>query len=161
MEIVETFLYFIFYTYLSGHPNFKIMGRSMAPTYNQGAYVLTDKYKTTLPLERGDVIVFQNPLKPSTVMINRVIAIPGDKFSVKDGVVYLNGTRLEENYANDSQTEPGKFIKENEELTIPDDEYLVMGDNRPHSLDSRSFGLISENSVVGIVTKCYWNCHGK
>jgi signal peptidase I len=158
MELIETFIYFIFYTYLSGHPNFKIMGKSMAPTYNQGAYVLTDKYKATPSLENGSVVVFQYPSKPDTVMVNRIIAGPGDKFSIKNGVVYLNGTKLEESYTNGSQTEAGKFVKEDEELTIPENKYLVMGDNRPYSLDSRSFGLISEESVVGIVTKCYWNC---
>ncbi len=159
MEFIETFITFIFYTYIShSHPNFKIMGKSMVPTYNQDAYVLTDKYSVGSSIRNGEIIVFNYPEKPNLVMVSRVIAIPGDRLTIKKGLVYLNGIRLEETYTNGTQTEAGKFIEEAEELTIPEGKYFVMGDNRSFSLDSRSFGLINQDSIVSRVTKCYWNC---
>lgn len=83
--------------------------------------------------------------------------MPGDRISIKDGVVFVNQKKLSETYiSKDEITNPGKFIKEGQEVNIPTDSYFVMGDNRNHSLDSRNFGFITKDKITGRAWLVYW-----
>ncbi len=136
----------------------KVSGSSMFPNFKDGDYIITDKisYKLSEP-SRGDIIVFKNPQDESQDFIKRIIAIPSDKIKVSSGKVYLNGKLLSEPYLKNSiQTNPGSFLKEGEEVEIESNHYIVFGDNRPHSSDSRAWGLIEKNEIIGKVFFRYW-----
>ncbi|MDD2216345.1 MAG: signal peptidase I [Eubacteriales bacterium] len=124
---------------------------SMRPTLNENNYIFLSKqaYRFHEP-ERGDIIVFHTDLLQANgqekLLIKRIIGIPGDEISIKDGVVYRNGEALEEPY-----TMEGYTATDMEEIQVPDDKVFVMGDNRQNSIDSRdsSVGMIGENLIVG------------
>ncbi len=128
----------------------EVIGNSMHPTYKNGEYLMANKitYRIRDP-QRGDVIIFKH--SETQDFIKRIIALPGDTVMLKDGQLYINGTLLDESsYLNDTvYTNGGDFLKEGESKTIPDGEYFVCGDNRPHSSDSRVFGSIEESNIKG------------
>jgi signal peptidase I len=98
--------------------------------------------------ERGDVVVLNPPVKTSQPYIKRVIGLPGDSISFKDGYVYINGERLDEPYINGAITEcTGTPYCSFD--SIPDGYVFVLGDNRQFSSDSRAFGLVKIDELVG------------
>jgi signal peptidase I len=137
---------------------FYIPSESMVPTLQTGDRVLVNKMSYRLhDIDRGDVVVFERPAsgqnrcKPSYVwaagsdikdLIKRVIGLPGDRIEGRDGKIFVNGQQLVEPYL---QLSTGPF----ETVTVPDGCVFVMGDNRPFSQDSRVFGPIPEDLVVG------------
>lgn len=136
----------------------EISGQSMYPTFENGEYILTNKieYKLHEP-GRGDVIVFKSPRNKDIDYIKRIIGIPGDVVSLQNGKFYLNGEKLEESFlAADLFTFGGAFLSENSEITVTPGHYFVSGDNRPHSLDSREFGLIPKEDIIGKALIRYW-----
>lgn len=136
----------------------EISGDSMFPTFENGEYILTNKveYKLHEP-RRGDVVVFRSPTNKDIDYIKRIIAIPGDTISLKNGKFYVNGEVLEETYLPPYlYTFAGSFLKENTEITVPPGYYFVSGDNRPHSLDSREFGLVPKEDIIGKAFVRYW-----
>jgi signal peptidase I len=139
-------------------PN-QVKGNSMHPTFKDGQYIFTDKisYRMGTP-KRGEVIVFKDPKNPDIDFIKRIIGMPGDTVKISEGRVYLNGQILDEsNYlASDVFTGPESYLSENQELTVPEGFYFVMGDNRPHSSDSRDFGPVKPSDFVGKVFFRYW-----
>ena len=128
----------------------EVVGNSMYPTYKNGEYLMANKitYKITDP-DRGDVIIFK--YSDTQDFIKRIIGLPGDKIMLKDGNIYVNGTQLdEEDYLDNTiYTNGADFLKEGESITVPEGQYFVCGDNRPHSSDSRVFGTIQENAIKG------------
>jgi len=125
-------------------------------------------------IHRGDVIVFHDPVDdPNVHLVKRVIGIPGDKLHLRDGVVYLNGQPLKEPYAvyrqsatdryrddfpdlqtMETRVNPNWWIRlrglvHDGEVTVPPDSYFVMGDNRNDSEDSRYWGFVPRNAIVG------------
>ena len=83
--------------------------------------------------------------------------MPGDTLSVKAGKIYLNGQLLDEEYlAETVQTGSGSFLGEGEEYVVPDGMYFVVGDNRPHSSDSRAWGPIGKKAMTGRAWVVYW-----
>lgn len=137
----------------------QVKGNSMFPTYKDKEYILTDKisYKFRNP-ERGEVIILQSPKNQDIEYIKRLIGLPGDKIKVSNGQVYLNQKLLNETYYLQVQTPvfPGGFLQEDVEVTVPSDNYWVMGDNRPGSSDSREFGFVPAGHVVGHVIFRYF-----
>ena len=129
---------------------FLVRGSSMEPNYHQGDYLIVDQlsYRLRSP-ERGEVIVFDSPQPPERRFIKRVIGLPGETVIIEDGSIYIeNGERwlLEEfEYLNDET--PGE-VKEN----LREDEYFVLGDNRGASLDSRSWGTLPVENIIGRVS---------
>ena len=123
-----------------------VSGNSMSPTLHDGDVVFSST--TFFGLRRGDIVIFQTP--DCGALVKRVVGIPGDIISIKGGVVYLNGERLEEDY-----TAPGLYAAGDVDypLRIPSDCYFVMGDNRPESRDSRMrcVGLVRDEDVLGVV----------
>lgn len=139
-------------------PN-QVKGSSMFPSFKDGEYIFTDKisYRIGEP-RRGDVIVFKSPKNSDVDFIKRVIGLPGEKVKIKSGKVYVNDRILDESsyLTSDVFTGPESFLGENQELTIPEGKYFVMGDNRPHSSDSRDFGPVVPSEFVGKVFFRYW-----
>jgi len=136
----------------------QVDGRSMEPNFHNGEYILTDKlsYRLHAP-NRGDVVVFHSPQDERNDFIKRIIGIPGDTLMVKGGFVYINGTKLEEKYINDpDQVLAGRFLREGESYEVAPEQYIVMGDNRLHSSDSREWGPVNQSSIVGRAFFRYW-----
>ena len=136
----------------------EVKGNSMEPNFHNNEYILTDKisYKFGQP-QRGDVVIFKAPTNPDIDYIKRVIAVAGERVRIEKGDVYVNGEQLNEAYLNDrTLLFPGSSIKEGEEIVVPDDHIFVLGDNRPHSSDSREFGPIPKRSVIGRAFLRYW-----
>jgi len=128
---------------------FIVDGSSMEPNFHNHEYIVIDKatYRIRSP-KRGEVIVFHPPNEPLQNYIKRVIGLPGETISVKDGDVYINGKVISESYLGDEnhQTEP---IHLTSAVTLGPDEYFVLGDNRMHSSDSREWGILPKQNVEG------------
>lgn len=129
-----------------------IQGRSMMPTLCDGEYYILNRlaYFFTAPA-RGDLVVIRDP-GHNDFAIKRIIAKPGDWLNLKDGKVYLNGRRLVEPYLREgtftaTPTAGEKWIE------LGKGQYFVMGDNRPWSEDSRTYGRIERSSILGAVRK--------
>ncbi|MHC1716714.1 MAG: signal peptidase I [Candidatus Dojkabacteria bacterium] len=128
----------------------EVVGNSMHPTYKNGEYLMANKisYRIGDP-KRGDVIIFK--YSDTQDFIKRVIGLPGDTVMLKDGHLYINDKILDESkYLSDTiYTNGGNFLKEGESKVVPDGQYFVCGDNRPHSSDSREFGPIKKENIKG------------
>lgn len=131
---------------------FYVQGASMEPNFFDHEYLIIDEisYRINSP-ERGDIIVFRYPKSPSDFFIKRVIGLPGEKVEVKENQVIIyneqnpGGFVLDESgYLADDVHIPGDL-----ETTLNENEYFVMGDNRQSSLDSRSFGPITSDAIIG------------
>jgi signal peptidase I len=131
---------------------FWIPSPSMEPTLDVGDRVLVNKLSYKFhDVNRGDVVVFERPPGASTGqndeikdLIKRVIAVGGDTVEAKEGNVYVNGDQIDEDYL-----EPGTPTDNLPLTEIPDGQVFVMGDNRTNSEDSRIFGPIDEDAIVG------------
>ncbi len=135
----------------------QVDGRSMVPTFQNGDYILTDKISYRFhPPKRGDIIVFRAPQDERVEYIKRIIGLPGDKVMVKDQKVWLNGKPLDEPYTNDGVTPSDVFLKEGQTVEVPSGNYIVMGDNRLHSSDSRRWGFVRSDEIIGRVFFRYW-----
>ncbi len=128
-----------------------VQGRSMQPTLYENNYIFLNKqaYRFGEP-ERGDIIVCHSDLKTpqgeEKLLIKRVIGLPGDTISIEDGVVYLNGTILDEPYLLEKET-----MGTQELITVQEGYLFIMGDNRQASEDSRSeqVGCVAIHEVIG------------
>ena len=137
---------------------------SMEDTLYENDYMIMYKraYTKHGP-ERGDIVIFQSELTDEEsgkdkLLIKRVIGLPGDKISIKDGEVYINGEVYNENYTKDGFTPAFDTPKEGETYTVPKDSYFCMGDNRVASIDSRrtSVGCVSKDLIRGkVVLRLY------
>jgi signal peptidase I len=133
----------------------KIKGQSMHPTFPDAEYLLTEKvtYYRSDP-QRGDVIVFKPPISEDE-FIKRVVALPGETVSILGGKVFVNDKLLKEDYIK-VDTNPSGFLSEGQIYTVPEGNYFVMGDNRPHSSDSRAWGPITKKVITGKAWLVYW-----
>jgi len=129
---------------------FIVSGASMENTFHTGEYLIVDQlsYHFAEP-EAGDVIVFRYPKNPSTFFIKRIIGTPGDTLTIDGNVVTItnqahpNGYILDEPYI--ASMSPSTFITEK----LGDREYFVMGDNRDRSSDSRTWGILQRENIIG------------
>lgn len=136
----------------------KVSGLSMYPNFHDGDYIITNKisFDFSNPV-RGEVIILKNPRDTSQDFIKRVIGLPGEQIEVAGGHVYINGKVLAEPYLPQGlQTDGGQFLPEGEVFNIPEGQYFVMGDNRPASSDSREWGTVARNLVIGQAWFRYW-----
>ena len=127
-----------------------VYGDSMSPTFEDRDFLLIDRlsYRIGKP-HRFDVVMFSYPYKKNTYYIKRVIALPGETVRIsEDGVIYVNGSALIEHYGNEQIQDSGLAANE---MTLGEDEYFVLGDNRNLSADSREpdVGNIKESDIVG------------
>lgn len=142
---------------------FQVKQHSMERTLEPGQYVLVDKLTPLwVPYARGDIIVFRPPEGDGDAvpLIKRVIGLPGDTVELRDGLVYVNGSPLDEGYlyrGDDDQTEPtDPAYAGTASWQVPPGQLLVMGDHRQDSSDSRMFGPIPTANVVGRAVLRYW-----
>ena len=107
--------------------------------------------------QHGDVIVFEYPMDPSKDFIKRVIGVPGDKVSMQDKVLYVNGVKMDEPYVQhiDASIDPRR--DNFGPVEVPPGKYFVMGDNRDDSRDSRFWGFVGFNAIQGKAVVNYWS----
>lgn len=128
----------------------KIQSVSMEPTLYENDFVIVNKlaYRFGEP-SRGDIIVFRPPEDPTSIpFIKRVIGLPGDAILVEQGQVYVNGYLLREPYIKTSPSADGSW-------SVPEGQLFVMGDNRNNSSDSRSWGSVPLDNVIGTAELVY------
>lgn len=133
---------------------FIVQGPSMEPTFQENQFLIISRANYLLgDPQRGDVVVFHYPGNPEEDYIKRVIGLPGDTVEIRDTLVYVNGETYNEPYIN----EPCRPAScPDEEWTLGSGEYFMMGDNRNRSSDSRDFGPVNEEFIVGEVMIRYW-----
>ncbi|RME85818.1 MAG: signal peptidase I [Caldilineae bacterium] len=129
----------------------RVEGYSMEPTLYGHQRLVIEKISYHLhPPHRGDIVVLRVPGYGQDMLIKRVIGLPGETIEIKDGVVFINGQILPEPYLDGSAR--GNYPS----TLIPPDYYFVMGDNRNNSNDSRSFGPVPRDAIVGRAWLRYW-----
>lgn len=136
----------------------KVRGASMEPSYHDGEYILTEKvsYYFEEPA-RGDVVVFKFPKNKELDYIKRIIALPGETVAIRDNQIFVDGRRLTEPYlAPGTFTSGHTTITNGSAFTVPADAYVVMGDNRERSSDSREWGAVTREDIVGRAFFRYW-----
>jgi len=132
---------------------FMVEGQSMFPTLHDTERLVVNKivYEMHEP-ERGDIIVFEYPQDREKDFVKRVIGVPGDKIEIKDYKVFRNGEPIEEPYISEP-TAPTNIT-----YTVPDGTVFVLGDNRPHSKDSRypEVGYVPYDLIIGRAELVWW-----
>lgn len=140
-----------------------VKGSSMYPNLHDSDFLLTDKisYRFNMP-KRGDVIVFKAPpsepcSESDCEYIKRIIGLPGEHIRLINNTIFINNVPLAEPYLPTGLiTKEGSYLREGETVTIPEEQYLPLGDNRPYSRDGREFGPISRNAIIGRAWVRYW-----
>lgn len=128
----------------------RVDGYSMEPTLHTGEFVIVNRIAYTLgEAERGDIIVFHYPRNPEQEYIKRVIGLPGDEISVRNGLVYVNGVPLDETYIKAPPAYQGSW-------TVPAESVFVLGDNRNNSSDSHNWGEVPLDKIIGKAVFVYW-----
>ena len=131
---------------------FTIHQVSMRPTLEEGDRILLNRlaYRFGEPAV-GDIVVFDSPINAEEDLVKRIVGVSGDRISVSDGDLYVNGVAQSETYLLERD-----FEGEMREVVVPAGEVFVMGDNRNNSGDSRQFGPISTDSIIGSAFCVYW-----
>jgi signal peptidase I len=130
----------------------RVEGQSMEPNLHSEQRLVVEKlsYRFHGP-QRFDIVVLKVPSQGEELLIKRVIGLPGETVEIRDGQVYVDGNLLEEPFT-DQSTHPGR----NSTVTVPPLHIYVMGDNRDRSNDSRSFGPVPIDNIVGRAWLSYW-----
>lgn len=137
---------------------FLVSGSSMSPNFSNGDYVLVDEltYHLRAP-DRGEVVVFHDPQDYSTYFIKRVIGLPGERVVVKnDTITVYNADHPQGLALNESYLPAGTDTSGSYDYTLATSTYLLFGDNRPFSYDSRSWGPLPAKNIVGLVRVRLW-----
>lgn len=151
-DIVVSFLASVFIITFLYQP-VRVEGTSMQPELRDQDRLFIDKFFFKFEkISRGDVVVFHYPRDPEKSYIKRVIALPGDSVRISQGRVFINGFPIQEPYV------PRRYqdTRSMAEITIPPDEYFVMGDHRSISSDSRDFGPVDRDLIYGKAEFIYW-----
>ena len=155
--------------------NFKVEGSSMHPTLEGGQFLVVDQvsyFKLDMerlarilpfwqaqegeskfafdPPNRGEVIVFRYPEDPTKDFVKRVVGVPGETVEVRSGTVFVDGVALSEPYLESADRSDAR------QIILGPKEYYVIGDNRSNSNDSRAWGVVPEDNIVGRVLLVYW-----
>lgn len=176
-ELIETVILalVIFLVLQFSVQNFRVEGSSMEPTLEEGQYLLVNKLvyfhfdprglAAFLPFlsedgelavfpfhapSRGEVIIFRFPRNPSRDFVKRVIGMPGDVVEIHRGQLFINGEAVEEPYIT------YRDLDNMEPVRVPPDSYFVLGDNRRASNDSRDWGAVPADHIIGRAWVSYW-----
>lgn len=166
LEIVETLvltlIIFVVIQNFVAQP-YQVQQESMERSLSPEQYVLVDKLTPRFDsYDRGDVVVFTPPSDwvqdDGTPFIKRVIGMGGDTIEIRDGAVWVNGTQLDEPYVYqvDGAAQPTHAPVDQERWTVPPGELFLMGDHRSNSADSRAFGPVAVDRVIGRAWLRYW-----
>ncbi len=146
--IVLPIRYFLFQPFL-------VKGESMEPNFGTGDYLIIDQlsYRIREP-QRGEVVVFKYPHLPSQRYIKRIVGLPGETVEIKDGKLTISGAQLDEStyLSNLAYTDQREF----KIITLSENEYFVLGDNRIASSDSRVWGPLPRENIIGRVFVRAW-----
>jgi len=135
--------------------NYDIDGPSMEPTLHNQERIMVDKVSYLFhPPSRGDIIVFIAPNNPSLNYVKRIIAIPGDVLTVDDTTVKVDGVTLQEPYVDPQRQ--GNPYDPIDNRVVPPNHYFVMGDDRVNSSDSRDWGFVPRENIIGRAALVYW-----
>lgn len=166
-EIVETLLLaaLIFLLVRLVVLNFRVDGESMLPNLDNGQMLLVNRnayqyvdiggnrYYPFDPPERGDVVVFEPPTNSDKPYIKRIIGLPGEEITFDQGQVFVDGVQLPEDYIEDRT----RCNREDRcDVIVPEDHVFVLGDHRSNSSDSRVFGVVPIENIVGKAWVSYW-----
>src|SRR5467141_1612825 len=131
----------------------KVEGTSMMPSLTDQERIFINKFTYRFAsIERGDMVVFWFPLDKTKSYIKRVIALPGDKVEIDNGVVIVNGKRMSETYVPDEYRDHNSYP----EMVVPANQYYVLGDHRSSSNDSRAWGTVERSFIYGKAVFVYW-----
>jgi signal peptidase I len=167
-EIVETLvltliIFLVIQTFVA--QPYKVQQQSMEHTLEPDQYVLVDKLTPRFDTyKRGDIVVFTPPpdwsREDDTPFIKRVIGLGGETVEIRDGAVFIDGTKIDEPYlfatVDGEPTQPTTVPDDEHRWVIPADELFLMGDHRSNSSDSRVFGPVETGQVIGRAWLRYW-----
>jgi signal peptidase I len=154
--IISLTVYVLIYHYIA-QPQ-RVVSVSMQPNYFEGDRLIIEKvsYRFQNP-QRGDVVVFRYPENPDILLIKRVIGLPGETITIKENQVFIDNKLLIEPYLAEMNTSfPGNFLQAEAPYEIPTGQYVMMGDNRSKSGDSRIWGTVAEDHILGQAIFRYW-----
>jgi signal peptidase I len=137
---------------------FLVSGTSMSPTFSNGDYVLTDELTYRIrPPERGEVVVFHDVSDSSTYLIKRIIGLPGETVIIKNNIITIVNKQNPNGFVlNESYLPKGTVTGGDGTWTLSSSSYMMLGDNRVVSYDSRSWGPLPANDIVGLVRFRLW-----
>ncbi|MCD6500908.1 signal peptidase I [bacterium] len=152
LVIVIPIRYFVFQPFI-------VKGFSMEPNFHDGDYLIVDEfsYHFRTP-QRGEVIVFRYPKDPSQRFIKRIIGLPGEEVKIEGGTITIIDKFGQEQILDESDylfLDQGSF-EGDEKIKLGEDEYFILGDNRAHSFDSRRWGPLPREYIVGRVLLRAW-----
>ena len=137
---------------------FLVSGSSMVPNFSDGDYLLIDEftYRFREP-QRGEVVVFRSPESGSTFFIKRIIGLPGERVDIKSGKIFVVGKNKTEEFLLEEDYIPSDVLtKGGAGLELGGGECFLLGDNRSYSFDSRSWGPLHRENIVGLVRLRLW-----
>ncbi len=134
---------------------FRVQGTSMQPLLEDGERIIVNKLLYRFgPIEHGDVVVFWWPRDPKVSFIKRVVALPGDKVEIKDGVLVVNERRVDEPYVSQGLEDADRTNMA--PMEVKPGFYFVLGDHRGSSNDSRNWGEVPEKYIYGKALARFW-----
>ena len=155
-EIIETIILALVIWVLINFAvaRYVVSGSSMETTLHSGEFIIVNRmtYYITPP-QRGDIIIFHPPTNLQESYVKRIIGLPGDTIVIENGQLYINAVPVDEPYLT---PETELRLSDRYSQTIPDGMFFVMGDNRPNSDDSRKWGFLEDNMIVGKAWIIYW-----
>jgi signal peptidase I len=127
-----------------------IKGRSMSPTLKDGDRYFLNRWRYVfMAPQRGEIVVIKDP-GHHDFAVKRVVAKPYDWLNMKDGILYINGKRLEEPYlSSNTRTETADLTEK--WIQLGRDQYYLLGDNRSNSEDSRFYGVVHRKNIIGMI----------
>ncbi len=133
---------------------YRVTGESMNPSIRDGDWLLVrrDAYRRAVPV-RGDLVIVRDPRKTTDKYLKRVVGLPGEEVSTRDGELRIDGGRLSEPYLDGL---PSSVGLETRLWRLGQGQYFVVGDNRAHGTDSREFGAVEVGLIFGKVTRRVW-----
>ena len=133
---------------------FIVKGNSMSPTLRDGDILTVRSIKLNdLPIQRGDLVIVENPKSPGDNYVKRVVGLPKEQITINNGLLFINESQHEEIYLCGL---PSSLGTEEKSWSLMEKEFFVMGDNRTHSTDSRELGPVPSKLLFGRVSHRYW-----
>lgn len=158
LTIIGALVFVIVYVFIG--QLLQVSGNSMEPTLHDKEQIIAEKLTVNITtLNRKDIVIFNDPTDPTKLVVKRIIGLPGETVRISNGFVYINNELLEEPYLNSGIYTNLKYnhtLKENEEYKIGEDSYILLGDNREHSRDSREWGALHKSSIMGKALIVYY-----
>ncbi|MGI6580211.1 MAG: signal peptidase I [Saccharofermentanales bacterium] len=154
LDWIKTFLLIVliglFITLFVAQRN-TISGPSMEPTLHDKDQIIVEKISKHFAINRGDIITIDetDADHPENLLIKRIIGLPGEKIELKDGKVFVNDQLLQEDYLSQGVETQADPVRNEQVVTLGENEYYVLGDNRPVSKDSRRIGPVHRDQIIG------------